>query len=155
NRQKPERLFSPAKALKSNCEATVLTSPSSAVIAFPATQHWQQGRETISRQLVADTRLSPAATRIFHFILWHANRKTCGWALLVATIATKLGISERHVQRCLAELEKYGYLSREFRYKQSTIYTIPLKFSGDSCVTPDGSRVTPVSPLGVTPVSPL
>jgi hypothetical protein len=50
----------------------------------------------------------------------------------VLTLATKTRQSERNVQRCLAKIAKDGFLYRNFRKDESTLYRIPLeKFRGD------------------------
>lgn len=75
----------------------------------------------------------------------------------VATLATKTRQSERNTQRCLKQVAKDGFLEREFRKDNSTVYRIVIaKLRGDKLspgdkrgihgVTNDAQNVSQMSP---------
>jgi hypothetical protein len=108
-----------------------LTAPSSAIVVRFEAKQWQKGefeawREAASRGALADPQISPAAKSAFHFILWHVNRQSGGWALKVESIAAGIAMSGRHTRRGVTELESHGYLKREPRPGHSNFYVIPL-----------------------------
>src|SRR5262245_37793765 len=85
---------------------TTATPPSSAPNNFLAR------REAAHRRALADHRLRPASAKVFGFILEHVNRQSGGWSLCIKTIAAGTSMGERNARRCVAELEKHGYLRR-------------------------------------------
>jgi len=126
----------------------MLTESSSAeIVPFqPPIRKWQRGefeawRESAHRRAVADPGLSHAATRVFGFVLWHVNRQSGGWALCCQTIADGTAIeSTRHVRRCVAELEKRGYLKRASDPGHANFYSLtlptpdkPVRGGGQTC----------------------
>lgn len=105
-------------------------------------------REAASRQVLADRNISHAAKSAYHFVLWHMNRRSGGWALKMETIAAGTGMSARSARRAVAELEAHGYLERERRRGRSNFY-VPLG-GGDNFSTADrfvrgGGQIRPGS----------
>lgn len=66
----------------------------------------------------------------------------------VLTLCSKTGLSERTVQRCLAELESLGWLNRGLRDGHSSMYVVCNPRQDDTPVTltpPSGWHPTPVT----------
>lgn len=80
-------------------------------------------------ELIEDSSLSASALRVGTLlVLFYSNAKQGGWAWpAVLTIADKLEISERTVQRALRELVEGGHLEAQERYRETTRYRIPLQ----------------------------
>lgn len=71
----------------------------------------------------------------------------------VTTLAKKCGLSARSVNRCIADLERDGYLTREARFNQSNVYVVhatPDILSGGD-IPSGGDRMSPPPCQDVTP----
>ena len=106
-----------------------ITALSSAIVMPREAMQWQKGefeawRETASRQVLADRNISPAAKVVYHALLWHVNRASGGWTLLVEMIAAEAGMSARHARRGAAQLEAHGYVKRDPRPGRSNFYLV-------------------------------
>ena len=86
---------------------------------------------------VFDRRLGHAEIRVLAALGAHANKQGRCWPA-VPTLAQKIGLSERHVHRCLQTLSKFGVVEIQKRPGQSSIYWIPMTWvSGVEGVTHD------------------
>ena len=86
---------------------------------------------------VFDHRLSHADVRVLAALGAHADKQGRCWPA-VPTLAQKIGLSERHVHRCLQALSKCGVVEIEKRPGRSSIYRIPMtRVSGVEGVTHD------------------
>ncbi len=74
---------------------------------------------------VFDCRLSHADIHVLAALGAHADKDGRCWPA-VPTLAQKIGLSERHVHRCLQSLSKCGAVKIEKRPGQSSIYRIPM-----------------------------
>ncbi len=74
---------------------------------------------------VFDHRLSHADVRVLAALGAHADKQGRCWPA-VPTLAQKIGLSERHVHRCLQTLSKCGVVEIEKRPGRSSIYRIPM-----------------------------
>src|SRR5262245_26124372 len=91
---------------------TISSSVISFTTATPLPNNFLARREAAHRRALADHRLRPASTKVFGFILEQVNRQSGGWKLCIKTIAAGTSMGERNARRCVAELEKHGYLRR-------------------------------------------
>ena len=86
---------------------------------------------------VFDRRLGHADIRVLAALGAHADKRGRCWPA-VPTLAQKIGLSERHVHRCLQALSKCGVVEIKKRPGQSSIYRIPMTWvSGVEGVTHD------------------
>jgi predicted transcriptional regulator len=74
---------------------------------------------------VFDRRLSHADIRVLAALGAHADKQGRCWPA-VSTLAQKIGLSERHVRRCLQTLSKCGVVEIQKRLGRSSIYRIPM-----------------------------
>lgn len=72
-------------------------------------------------------------------LAFHANAKDECWAS-IRLLAAECCVSERHVQRMLRKLTNRGLIAPDFRYGQSTVYTLKM-LDGDFCVTIGGDTI--------------
>ncbi len=110
----------------------------------------------ISSAAVFDHRLSHADIRVLAALGAHADKQGRCWPA-VPTLAQKIGLSERHVHRCLQALSKCGVVEIEKRPGQSSIYRIPMTWvSGvevgthDTGVSDPGHGCQGTHDMGVT-----
>jgi hypothetical protein len=120
-----------------------VTAPSTSVICFPPTtppgspNNFLARREAAHRRALADHRLRAASAKVFGFILEHVNRQSGGWCLCMKTIAAGTSMGERNARRCVAELEKHGYLRRISDPGHANFYQV---WEGDPGQTCSGGR---------------
>ncbi len=74
---------------------------------------------------VFDHRLSHADIRVLAALGTYTGKDGRCWPA-VSTLAQKIGLSQRHVHRCLQALSKCGVVEIEKRPGQSSIYRIPM-----------------------------
>ena len=79
----------------------------------------------------ADTELSHRALSVYMYLRDRSDAESKCWPGL-NTIATDLRLSRSTVKRAIADLEKAGYLQKDYRYREngshtSNLYTISEK----------------------------
>jgi DNA-binding transcriptional MocR family regulator len=108
------------------------------------------------RKVCEDYRLSLADRLVSAELLFHHNTKTGDCFPGVKRIADALGISERQVQRSIAQLIKMKWLSSKRRYNKSNLYAFnwcneaKSKSNDDSGVVSDKNLMTTQESWGVT-----
>ncbi len=77
---------------------------------------------------VFDLRLIHADIRVLVALSTYADKQGRCWPS-TPTIASRTGMSERHVRTCLRNLERFEYIKTERRPGQSSMYRIPRNWA--------------------------
>jgi hypothetical protein len=93
---------------------------------------------------VFDRRLSHADVRVLAALSTYANKEGKCWPA-TTTLASRTGMSKRHVRTCLRSLERGGYIETKTRPGQSSMYRIPRNWSA-GVADPDPGTVVPPHP---------
>jgi hypothetical protein len=96
--------------------------------------------------LIADRETSAEAKVLFSYLAWRQRKKDISWPG-VARMAKDLSLSDRSIQRSLADLIKNGWLAVQERAGHSNQYTIYASKIGTQASTEpdDDGNVTPES----------
>ena len=76
-------------------------------------------------RLYADTSLTASAKAVYLYLHDRAGKSGSCWPG-IRTIGNDLNLSRSSVKRALKELEKSGYIRKEFRYRQNGSHTSNL-----------------------------